>query len=48
VVKYAFRDDERLAVLTKKPRRPSEEEVARNPRSRSALLRAADRIEVAA
>ena len=48
VVKYAFRDDERLAVLTKKPRRPSEEEVARNPRSRSALLRAAERIEVAA
>jgi 16S rRNA (cytosine1402-N4)-methyltransferase len=48
VVKYAFREDERVAVLTKKPRRPSEDEVARNPRSRSALLRAAERIEVAA
>lgn len=48
VVKYAFREDERLAVLTKKPRRPSEDEVARNPRSRSALLRAAERIEAAA
>jgi len=48
VVKYAFRDDERVAVLTKKPRRPSEDEVAGNPRSRSALLRAAERVEVAA
>jgi 16S rRNA (cytosine1402-N4)-methyltransferase len=48
VVKYALREDERVAVLTKKPRRPSEDEVARNPRSRSALLRAAERIEVAA
>ena len=48
VVKYAFREDERLVVLTKKPRRPSEDEVAGNPRSRSALLRAAERVEVAA
>ncbi len=48
VVKHTLRDDERVAVLTKKPRRPSEDEVARNPRSRSALLRAAERTEVAA
>ena len=48
IVKSGFRDDERLRVLTKKPQRPSDEEVARNPRARSALLRAADRVEEAA
>lgn len=42
-VKEAFRDDPRLDVLTKKPIRPSEEEVERNPRSRSAKLRVAAR-----
>ena len=48
VVKTTFRDDERLTVLTKKPLRSSEDEVARNPRARSAILRAAERAEVAA
>jgi 16S rRNA (cytosine1402-N4)-methyltransferase len=43
-VKEAFRDDDRYQVLTKKPIRPSAEEVARNPRARSAKLRAARRV----
>lgn len=42
-VKEAFRDDSRLQPLTKKPLRPSEQEVAANPRSRSAKLRVAER-----
>ncbi len=48
VVKTTFREDDRLTVLTKKPLRPSEEEVARNPRARSAIFRAAERAEAAA
>jgi 16S rRNA (cytosine1402-N4)-methyltransferase len=43
IVKRVFRDDDRLTVLTRKPIRPSDEEVERNPRSRSAILRAAER-----
>lgn len=42
-VKHAFRDDERYEVLTKRPIRPSEAEVVRNRRSRSAKLRIAAR-----
>ncbi len=42
-VKEAFRDDPRLKPLTTKPIRADEEEVARNPRSRSAKLRVAAR-----
>jgi 16S rRNA (cytosine1402-N4)-methyltransferase len=42
-VKEAFRDDERYEVLTKKPIRPSADEIERNPRSRSAKLRIAAR-----
>lgn len=43
LVKNAFRDDERWNVLTKKPIRPSDDEVRANPRSRSAKLRIAER-----
>lgn len=44
-VKEAFRDDSRLQALTRKPLRPTDEEVARNPRARSAKLRIAARRE---
>jgi 16S rRNA (cytosine1402-N4)-methyltransferase len=43
-VKEAFRNDLRLKPLTKKPIRPTDEEIHHNPRSRSAKLRVAERI----
>jgi len=43
IVKRAFRDDDRLDILTKKPLVASAAERARNPRARSAKLRAAER-----
>ena len=36
--------DEQLRILTKRPVTPGAEELARNPRSRSARLRAAERL----
>ena len=48
IVKHAFRADERLRILTKKPLVPGAEERQRNPRSRSAKLRAAERDREAA
>jgi 16S rRNA (cytosine1402-N4)-methyltransferase len=42
-VKWAFRNDPNLAVLTRKPITASAEEVRQNPRARSAKLRAAER-----
>jgi 16S rRNA (cytosine1402-N4)-methyltransferase len=48
IVKHTFRDSETLHPVTKRPVIASDEERDRNPRSRSAKLRAARRIEVAA
>ncbi len=42
-VKEAFRDDPRYEALTKKPIRAGDEEIAANPRARSAKLRVAAR-----
>jgi 16S rRNA (cytosine1402-N4)-methyltransferase len=44
-VKLALRDDPRLHVLTRKPIRPTAEEVARNPRAGSARMRVAERVQ---
>ena len=47
IVKDAMRDGARLGqykLVTKKPVTPSDEEVDRNPRARSAKLRAAERV----
>lgn len=44
-VKLAMRDDLRLRVLTRKPIRPTDEEVARNPRASSARMRVAERVQ---
>lgn len=44
MVKQAFRDDNRLNVLTKRPLRPTDDELAVNPRARSAKLRIAERL----
>ncbi len=44
IVKHAFRDDERLEVVTRKPVMASDAELAVNNRSRSAKLRVAKRL----
>ncbi|MBD5633492.1 MAG: 16S rRNA (cytosine(1402)-N(4))-methyltransferase RsmH [Candidatus Eremiobacteraeota bacterium] len=43
IVKHRFRDDERVRPITKKPLLPGDDELARNPRARSAKLRVAER-----
>jgi 16S rRNA (cytosine1402-N4)-methyltransferase len=43
LVKEAFRDDERLEVVTRRPIRATDTETMNNPRSRSAKLRVAAR-----
>ena len=43
IAKVRFRDDDRVRPLTKKPLLPGDEELAHNPRSRSAKLRVAER-----
>lgn len=45
IVKRALRDDAGWRPLSKRPLEPTPEEQARNPRSRSAKLRAAERLE---
>jgi 16S rRNA (cytosine1402-N4)-methyltransferase len=48
IVKRFFAGDDRVVVVTRKPLVPSAEESGRNPRARSAKLRAADRVSEAA
>ena len=44
-VKESFRDNGHVKVMTRRPIRPTESEIAANPRSRSAKLRVAERID---
>ncbi len=44
IVKFAFKRDPRIKVLTKKPLIPSYEEIRRNPRARSAKMRVGERL----
>ena len=44
IVKHAFRESELLNTVTRKPVEPTDEEMERNPRSRSAKLRCAERL----
>jgi len=46
MVKHTFRDSDSLEPLTKRPMVATDDERDRNPRSRSAKLRAARRVEV--
>jgi 16S rRNA (cytosine1402-N4)-methyltransferase len=43
-VKHRFKDCQILQVLTKKPIQPQADEIAANPRSRSAKLRFGERV----
>ncbi len=42
IVKLRFREDERVRAITRKPIVPTDEEIAANPRARSAKLRVAE------
>jgi 16S rRNA (cytosine1402-N4)-methyltransferase len=48
IVKHTFREDSRVRAVTRKPIVAGEDELASNPRARSAKLRVAERLEVAA
>jgi 16S rRNA (cytosine1402-N4)-methyltransferase len=48
IVKHTFREDPRVRALTRKPLIADDDEVASNPRARSAKLRVAERVEVEA
>lgn len=43
IVKQAFRDDPNWKILTKRPLRPSNQEISANPKARSAKLRVAQK-----
>ncbi|HEY6236867.1 MAG TPA: 16S rRNA (cytosine(1402)-N(4))-methyltransferase RsmH [Candidatus Elarobacter sp.] len=45
IVKHTFRDDPRVRVLTRKPLVANDDELAANPRARSAKLRVAERVD---
>jgi 16S rRNA (cytosine1402-N4)-methyltransferase len=45
IAKRTFRADDRVAILTKRPLQPGQDEVLLNPRARSAKLRAAERVD---
>ncbi len=44
IVKSLFKEREDLKILTKRPIVPSGEEIAKNPRSRSAKMRVAEKV----
>ena len=43
IVKHTFRDDPNWKILTKRPLRPSNQEISANPKARSAKLRVAQK-----
>ncbi len=47
IVKHTFREDPRARAVTRKPLVPSDDEIAANPRARSAKLRVAERVDPA-
>jgi 16S rRNA (cytosine1402-N4)-methyltransferase len=44
IVKWCFREEKRLQIITKKPVEATREEMKKNPRSRSAKLRVAEKV----
>jgi 16S rRNA (cytosine1402-N4)-methyltransferase len=48
IVKHTFREDPRARAVTRKPLVPGADEIAANPRARSAKLRVAERVETEA
>ncbi len=47
IVKHAFRQDDRLKIITKKPLVATDAELQANPRARSAKLRVAEKVDLA-